>query len=116
MCSAFKNVRLRNEGRIIVRSSLAHCINRLQSDMKQQPVCATMLIGYARVSTQNQDAAAQIAALKTAGCERVFQDKASGGRGDRPELHCLLGPLRKGDVLVVWKLDRLSRALKDVWP
>jgi DNA invertase Pin-like site-specific DNA recombinase len=82
--------------------------------MKQQQVCATMLIGYARVSTQDQDATAQIAALKTAGCELVFQDKASGGRWDRPELHRLLGQLRKGDVLVVWKLDRLSRALKDV--
>lgn len=73
-----------------------------------------MLIGYARVSTQDQEAAAQIAALKTAGCELVFQEKASGGRWDRPELHRLLGQLRKGDVLVVWKLDRLSRALKDV--
>jgi len=73
-----------------------------------------MLIGYARVSTQDQDAAAQIAALKTAGCELVFQDKASGGRWDRPELHRLLGQLRQGDVLVVWKLDRLSRALQDV--
>ena len=73
-----------------------------------------MLIGYARVSTQDQDAAAQIAALKTAGCELVFQDKSSGGRWDRPELHRLLGQLRQGDVLVVWKLDRLSRALKDV--
>ena len=82
--------------------------------MKQQQVYATMLIGYARVSTQDQDATAQIAALKTAGCELVFQDKASGGRWDRPELHRLLGQLRKGDVLVVWKLDRLSRALKDV--
>jgi DNA invertase Pin-like site-specific DNA recombinase len=73
-----------------------------------------MLIGYARVSTQDQDAAAQIAALESAGCERVFQEKASGGRWDRPELHRLLGQLRKGDVLVVWKLDRLSRSLKDV--
>jgi DNA invertase Pin-like site-specific DNA recombinase len=73
-----------------------------------------MLIGYARVSTQDQEAAAQIAALKTAGCELVFQEKASGGRWDRPELHRLLGQLRQGDVLVVWKLDRLSRALEDV--
>ncbi len=73
-----------------------------------------MLIGYARVSTQDQDAAAQLAALKTFGCELVFQEKASGGRWDRPELHRLLGQLRKGDVLVVWKLDRLSRSLKDV--
>ena len=73
-----------------------------------------MLIGYARVSTQDQDTDAQIAALKTSGCELIFQEKASGGRWDRPELHRLLGQLRKGDVLVVWKLDRLSRSLKDV--
>jgi DNA invertase Pin-like site-specific DNA recombinase len=73
-----------------------------------------MLIGYARVSTQDQDAAAQIDALKTSGCELIFQEKASGGRWDRPELHRLLGQLRNGDVLVVWKLDRLSRSLKDV--
>lgn len=73
-----------------------------------------MLIGYARVSTQDQETAAQIAALKTAGCELIFQEKASGGRWGRPELHRLLGQLRKDDVLVVWKLDRLSRSLKDV--
>jgi DNA invertase Pin-like site-specific DNA recombinase len=79
-----------------------------------QQVSATMLIGYARVSTQDQDTDAQIAALKSSGCELIFQEKASGGRWDRPELHRLLGQLRKGDVLVVWKLDRLSRSLKDV--
>jgi DNA invertase Pin-like site-specific DNA recombinase len=73
-----------------------------------------MLIGYARVSTQEQDASTQLAALTNSGCELTFQEKASGGRWDRPELHRLLGQLRKGDVLVVWKLDRLSRSLKDV--
>ncbi len=73
-----------------------------------------MRIGYARVSTHDQDNAAQLAALKAAGCELMFQEKATGGRWDRPELHRLLGQLRKGDVLVVWKLDRLSRSLKDV--
>ena len=73
-----------------------------------------MLIGYARVSTQDQDTAVQIAALKSAGCELIFQEKASGGRWDRPELHRLFGQLRKGDAVVVWKLDRLSRSLKDV--
>ncbi len=73
-----------------------------------------MFIGYARVSTQDQDTAAQIAALQASGCELIFQEKASGGRWERPELHRLLGQLRKGDVLVVWKLDRLSRSLKDV--
>src|SRR5713226_8551260 len=73
-----------------------------------------MLIGYARVSTNEQEAGAQVAALKAAGCGRVYREKASGGRWDRPELHRLLDQLRKTDVLVVWKLDRLSRSLRDV--
>src|SRR6266498_2075738 len=73
-----------------------------------------MLIGYARVSTNDQETATQVAALKEAGCERIYREKASGGRWDRPELHRLLDQLRKGDVLVVWKLDRLSRSLRDV--
>src|ERR1700691_5013159 len=73
-----------------------------------------MLIGYARVSTDEQDTAAQVAALKAAGCERIYREKASGGRWNRPELHRLLDQLRKADVLVVWKLDRLSRSLRDV--
>jgi DNA invertase Pin-like site-specific DNA recombinase len=73
-----------------------------------------MLIGYARVSTNDQETAAQVAALKAAGCERTYREKASGGRWDRPELHQLLDQIRKGDVLVVWKLDRLSRSLRDV--
>ncbi|OFA15307.1 hypothetical protein A4U49_13735 [Acidithiobacillus ferrivorans] len=63
-----------------------------------------MRIGYARVSTMDQDAQSQRLALKSAGCEKIFQEKASGGRWDRPELHHLLGQLRKGDVVVVWKL------------
>lgn len=73
-----------------------------------------MLIGYARVSTNDQDTALQVAALKGAGCERIYREKASGGRWERPELQQLLNQLRKGDVLVVWKLDRLSRSLRDV--
>ena len=73
-----------------------------------------LLIGYARVSTGEQTTAAQVAALKTSGCELIFRDNASGGRWDRPELHKLLSQLRKGDVLVVWTLDRLSRSLRDV--
>ena len=73
-----------------------------------------MLIGYARVSTQDQDSAAQVAALESYGCERIFQEKASGGRWDRPELSKLIGQLRNDDVVVVWKLDRLSRSLKDL--
>src|SRR5664279_414383 len=73
-----------------------------------------MLIGYARVSTNDQETATQVKALKAAKCERTYREKASGGRWDRPELHRLLDQLRKGDVLVVWKLDRLSRSLRDV--
>jgi DNA invertase Pin-like site-specific DNA recombinase len=73
-----------------------------------------MLLGYARVSTDEQDTAVQVAALKDAGCERIFRETASGGRWDRPELHRLLDQLREGDVVVVWKLDRLSRSLRDV--
>jgi DNA invertase Pin-like site-specific DNA recombinase len=73
-----------------------------------------MLIGYARVSSNDQDTAAQVAALKAAKCERIYREQASGGRWDRPELQRLLDHLRKGDVLVVWKLDRLSRSLRDV--
>jgi DNA invertase Pin-like site-specific DNA recombinase len=74
-----------------------------------------MLIGYARVSkTDQQDTRAQVKALKEAGCKRIFEESASGGRWDRPELHRALDHLRNGDVLVVWKLDRLSRSLKDL--
>ncbi len=73
-----------------------------------------MRIGYARVSTQDQNTAAQIAALQSAGCELIFQEKATGSRWERPELHRLIGQLRKQDVVIVWKLDRLSRSLKDL--
>ncbi len=73
-----------------------------------------MRLGYARVSTQDQDTTAQRKALKAANCDRVFQEKASGGRWERPKLQELLGQLRPDDVVVVWKLDRLSRSLKDL--
>jgi DNA invertase Pin-like site-specific DNA recombinase len=73
-----------------------------------------MQLGYARVSTNEQDTAVQVSALQSAGCEKIFREKASGGRWDRPELNRLLDQLRKSDVLVVWRLDRLSRSLRDV--
>ena len=75
-----------------------------------------MLIGCARVSTDAQDTSAQVAALTATACERIFREKASGGRWDRPQLLRLLTHLRAGDVVVVWKLDRLSRSLRDVLP
>jgi DNA invertase Pin-like site-specific DNA recombinase len=67
-------------------------------------------IGYARVSTVDQDPALQIEALSQAGCERIYKDKASGSIRDRPELVDCLDHLRSGDTLVVWKLDRLGRS------
>ena len=73
-----------------------------------------MLIGYARVSTDDQETAIQESALKQAGCGKIFPEIASGGRWDRPQLARALDHLRAGDVLVVWKLDRLSRSLKDL--
>jgi DNA invertase Pin-like site-specific DNA recombinase len=73
-----------------------------------------MLVGYARVSTQDQNPALQLDALKAAGCEKVFVEKASGAQRDRPELLAALDYLRAGDSLVVWKLDRLARSLKQL--
>lgn len=76
---------------------------------------APYLIGYARVSKgDDQSNAAQLRALTAAGCKRVFEESASGGRWDRPRLQEMIGQLRDGDVVVVWKLDRLSRSLKDL--
>jgi DNA invertase Pin-like site-specific DNA recombinase len=71
-----------------------------------------MLIGYARVSTQEQTLALQQDALKTIGCERIFTDTASGTKTDRPGLDQALRFVRAGDTLVVWRLDRLGRSLK----
>ncbi|MCP4405383.1 MAG: recombinase family protein [bacterium] len=74
-----------------------------------------MIIGYARVSkADRQDTTAQITALETAKADKIYQETASGGRWDRPQLHRALDQLRKDDVLIVWKLDRLSRSLKDL--
>jgi DNA invertase Pin-like site-specific DNA recombinase len=72
---------------------------------------SSTLVGYARVSTADQDAALQRDALEAAGCVRVFEDTASGARTDRPQLAAALDFLREGDVLVVWRLDRLGRSL-----
>lgn len=71
-----------------------------------------MLVGYARVSTEEQNLDLQIDALKAAGCGRIFQDQCSGSIDARAGLSELLKFVREGDVLVVWKLDRLGRSLK----
>ncbi|MBK1838373.1 recombinase family protein [Azospirillum sp. YIM B02556] len=69
------------------------------------------LIGYARVSTDDQTTAAQIDALRAAGCAAIFEEKASGASRARPELARTLARLTRGDTLVIWKLDRLGRSL-----
>src|SRR5215210_1190310 len=73
-----------------------------------------MLVGYSRVSTQDQRPELQLDALKAAGCERVYTEKASGAQRDRPELKAALDFVREGDTLVVWKLDRLARSVRQL--
>nr|WP_206673323.1 recombinase family protein [Tepidiphilus baoligensis] len=72
------------------------------------------MIGYARVSTQDQNLELQREALTKAGCERIFEDRASGSRTDREGLARAIDMLRSGDTLVVWKLDRLGRSVKQL--
>ena len=71
-----------------------------------------MLVGYGRVSTRDQNPEMQDQALRGAGCERIFLERASGAQRDRPHLAAALDFMRDGDVLVVWKLDRLARSLR----
>ncbi len=73
-----------------------------------------MLIGYARVSTQDQNLELQFDALNKSGCKKIFEDRVSGSRAERPGLNKLLEMLREGDTLVVWKLDRLGRSVKNL--
>ena len=73
-----------------------------------------MLIGYARVSTDDQDLTLQRTALKEAGCRRLYEEKVSGAKRDRPQLARLLDQVREGDVVVVYRLDRLARSTRDL--
>jgi DNA invertase Pin-like site-specific DNA recombinase len=73
-----------------------------------------MLVGYARVSTQEQNLDLQLNALGQIGCGKIFREKASGAQRDRPELSAALDYMRPRDTLVVWKLDRLARSLKQL--
>jgi DNA invertase Pin-like site-specific DNA recombinase len=78
------------------------------------PGFCTMKIGYARVSTDAQETHLQMDALKRVKCVRIYQEKASGTKAERPELMKLLDNARKGDVIIVWKLDRLARSLRQL--
>lgn len=73
-----------------------------------------MRIGYARVSTDDQNLDQQRDALTQAGCTRILEDRMSGSKSDRPGLMAALDYARQGDVLVVWRLDRLGRSLKNL--
>ncbi len=73
-----------------------------------------MLIGYARVSTTDQNLALQRDALTEAGCGKIFTEQLSGAVTDRPALHDALEFARSGDTLIVWKLDRLARSMKQL--
>jgi DNA invertase Pin-like site-specific DNA recombinase len=73
-----------------------------------------MKLGYARVSTEDQHLDLQLEALRAAGCEKIFQEKVSGKDRNRPELARLLEHLREGDVIVIWKLDRLAKSTRDL--
>jgi DNA invertase Pin-like site-specific DNA recombinase len=73
-----------------------------------------MLLGYARVSTDDQNLDLQRDALTTAGCERLFEDTASGAKANRIGLAALMAVLRAGDTVVIWRLDRLGRSLKNL--
>lgn len=71
-----------------------------------------MKVGYARVSTDEQILDLQLDALQKEGCDRIFQDRVSGAKSDRPQLRECLDYVREGDIVVVWRLDRLGRSLK----
>ncbi|MBZ0186777.1 MAG: recombinase family protein, partial [Candidatus Obscuribacterales bacterium] len=73
-----------------------------------------MKIGYARVSTQDQNLEIQDDLLQDAGCERIYREKVSGAKRARPELERLLESLRPDDIVIVWKLDRLARSTRDL--
>jgi DNA invertase Pin-like site-specific DNA recombinase len=74
-----------------------------------------MVYGYARISTDGQSVAAQVAALRTAGAGKVFREVASGAKTDRAQLRRLLDQLDDGDVVMVTRLDRLARSTRDLW-
>lgn len=73
-----------------------------------------MKLGYARVSTREQNLNMQVIALEEEGCEKIYEEVVSGAKAERPILDNVLKQLREGDVLVVWKLDRLGRSLKNL--
>ena len=94
----------------MAKAAKAHPWQRRDGEIHRQG----LLIGYARVSTLDQNLALQQDALTSAGCEKIFIEQMSGAVADRPGLHEALDYARSGDTLVVWKLDRLARSMKQL--
>src|ERR1700688_1735778 len=101
-----QNSRIMHQNITQVKSGLFCCKNPVHSTV--------MIYGYARVSTDGQSVAAQVAQLKAAGCEKVFREVASGAKTDRNQLRRILDHLTAGDVLTVTRLDRLARSTRDL--
>ena len=95
------------------RRNLSHNQSFILSTLEN--VKRTMKIGYARVSTQDQNLDRQLDQLRREGCERIYEEKESGAKSDRPELMRMLDALREGDVVVVAELSRLSRSVRDLF-
>ena len=74
----------------------------------------TMRLGYARVSTQEQTLHSQTDALRQAGCQRIYEDRVSGAKAHKPEFERMMGFIREGDTIVIWKLDRLGRSTRQL--
>src|SRR5271168_2295740 len=105
---------VRTAARAKRRRPAASKVARAQSSDVGDITSKPMLIGYARVSTVDQNLALQRDALTEAGCTKIFTEQMSGAVTDRPALHDALEFTRSGDTLIVWKLDRLARSMKQL--
>jgi DNA invertase Pin-like site-specific DNA recombinase len=97
-----------------IRKTLLQKTALLRGFLQHGQEGGTMKIGYARVSTLDQNLDLQLQVLKKAGCRRIFQEKLSGSNRHRPEFRRVLDHVREGDIIVVWKLDRLARSTRDL--
>ena len=86
----------------------------MQGYLQHVGAAASVKIGYARVSTRDQNLDLQLKALKKAGCTKIFREKLSGATRLRPEFQRMLDQIRPGDTIIVWKLDRLARSTRDL--
>jgi DNA invertase Pin-like site-specific DNA recombinase len=94
--------------------SIPQKVALMQELLQTQRRGAAVKIGYARVSTQDQKLDLQLKSLKMAGCQKIFREKVSGFSRQRPEFQRILDQIRPGDIIVVWKLDRLARSTRDL--